>query len=251
MKSRRIAFCDLDDMLFQSRRKSDGDDLTPVVFQSNGTPISFQTRQQRALFQLLSATTRLIPTTGRGTKWMQRVKLPFSDYAICSFGAVILTPQGTPDPGWHHLISKQVEQCNQGLTFYRDLAAAESRRLCIDVRMNTAVDQGLELYVTVKHRQRNAEELAQLAVAIESVLQQGWWLHVNGRNMAICPPFLAKEKAVAYFLSELAGPHDLVLGLGDSLSDVGFMSACDFAVSPVNSQIFSSLSVEAAEQHGA
>lgn len=251
MKNRRIAFCDLDDMLFQSRRKSDGDDLTPVVFQSNGKPISFQTPPQRALFNLLAASTRLIPTTGRNTKWMQRVKLPFSDYAICSFGAVIFGPDRVPEPGWHDLISDQATACHLELASYRDQVVAEASRRCIDVRVNTAVDQGLELYVTVKHRQRNAEELAQLAQAIESELQQGWWLHVNGRNMAICPPFLGKEKAVAYFLSQLAGPHDLVLGLGDSLSDVGFMSACDFAVSPVDSQIFSSLSAEAAEQNGA
>ena len=251
MKSRRIAFCDLDDMLFQSRRKSDGDDLTPVVFQSNGKPISFQTPAQRALFNMLAASTRLIPTTGRGTKWMQRVKLPFSDYAICSFGGVILDRQGTPDSGWHHLISQQVVQCNQGLTFYRDLVVAEAKRLSVDVRVNVAVDQGLELYVTVKHRHRVAEELAELAKAVRLELEHEWWMHVNGRNMTICPPFLGKEKAVAYFLSELAGPHDLVLGLGDSLSDVGFMSACDFAVSPINSQIFSSLSAEAAEQNGA
>ncbi|MBS2005343.1 MAG: trehalose phosphatase, partial [Cyanobacteria bacterium SZAS LIN-5] len=63
----------------------------------------------------------------------------------------------------------------------------------------------------------------------------------NGNNFALLPPFLSKERAVEYFLRELAPPHDCLIGIGDSRSDLGFMALCDYVVTPTRSQIFAML----------
>jgi hypothetical protein len=60
--------------------------------------------------------------------------------------------------------------------------------------------------------------------------------------MALLPPFLSKAAAVAFFLERFGGEAPfLTVGVGDSLTDVGFMGMCDFAITPSKSQIMSVL----------
>ena len=57
-------------------------------------------------------------------------------------------------------------------------------------------------------------------------------------NLALVPRFLGKERAVRHVIRHHLGPEPvLTLGMGDSLSDIPFLSACDFSVVPTASQL--------------
>lgn len=240
-----IAFCDLDDSLVQSAGKlgrtgeSGSDDI--VLFSSRGKPITVQTLSQRAFYQWLSNTTRFIPTTGRSSKWLGLLDLEFNDYAICTFGGVILTPSLEPEPRWLELMSTESKQSSSTFTQLVELCSAEVRRLEIDARVNVVSDLGIALYVSIKHFHSNSQKMVLFSRFLESQLPAGWRLQIDGPSCAALPPFLGKDKAVSWFLQELAGPQDLILGLGDRNSDLPYMSLADFAIIPLPSCISSSL----------
>jgi hydroxymethylpyrimidine pyrophosphatase-like HAD family hydrolase len=64
-------------------------------------------------------------------------------------------------------------------------------------------------------------------------------VHINGNNLAFLPKELNKQFAVQEIIKrdkEMNGARP-ILGFGDSLSDLGFMSECLFWGTPSNSQI--------------
>ena len=69
----------------------------------------------------------------------------------------------------------------------------------------------------------------------------GWQTHLNANNLAYMPPFLAKERAVAWYRAQRAGAHPFALAIGDSLSDLGFLAACDIAAMPASCQLMERL----------
>lgn len=133
-------FTDLDDTLFQTRRKcrpadsaldaapnaaaasdrapeavsdavpasvpeagSDGEQgaaLRVGGVSRSGEPLSFLLPHQQALFDLLDARARIIPVTARNRDAFSRVRLPFRHGAVLNYGGTILTPEGRPDPAW-------------------------------------------------------------------------------------------------------------------------------------------------------
>jgi len=232
-----LAFADLDGTVISSKRNRWGDDHVPIAFNERGEATSFTNRQQRALLELLSPAFRLIPTTARDVADFRRVKLPFYDYAICSFGAVILTPAGEVEPTWHKLVSEQAAAARDSILAMVKLAAETAGALKLNVTVELMEDVGLALYVNIKQSQ--AGDVDRLLAAMRKHLPAGWTTHFNGNNLAFLPPFLGKEHAVKWFVDNLAGPHSMRIALGDSHSDLGFMALTHMAIAPVNSQIFS------------
>jgi len=234
-----LAFLDLDGSVISSKRGRWGDDQKPVAFNDEGEPTSFINKQQKALLELLSAYFRLIPATARDVADYRRVKLPFTDYAICSFGAVILTPAGEVEPTWHKQMSERAAAERDNIGRMVELVRATAARLNLDVRVQQMEDAGLSLYVNVKRVGAKEGVLAQLFEAMREHLPAGWWTHANGKNLAFLPALLGKEHAVKWFVENLAGPHGMRIALGDGRTDLGFMALAHMAIAPVNSQIFS------------
>ena len=235
---RRVLFLDLDDTLFHSRRKrppSVGDEA--VAWASDGTPDSFISPRQRAFFDWLSAGAEVVPTTGRNAAAYRRVGLPFDGWAICSFGGLILRPDGTSDPRWHQRIAPLAHAEASALEALVDVALAASGP--VPVRARVIQDDGLPLYVSVKTE--DDAGLDSLAASLRAQLPPGWRVHVNARNLAVLPPFLGKEHAVRWFIETEIGPDALVLGAGDSMSDAPFLAACDYALMPSPSQLLARL----------
>ncbi|MFU7617224.1 hypothetical protein ACNAPE_28765, partial [Klebsiella pneumoniae] len=99
-----VVFSDLDDTLFQTRRKM-VDELALEPFRTGAldrslTPRSFMTEEQAMLVDWLLEHADLIPVTARGTEEISRVQIPFRSWAVTTHGAVILRPDGTPDSDW-------------------------------------------------------------------------------------------------------------------------------------------------------
>src|SRR5687767_11396960 len=129
MKS--VFFLDLDDTVFQVQRKCpEGEAVEAVGVASDGRFDSFMTSRQRALFAMLSAAGEIVPTTGRSVPALRRVQLPFGRFAVCSFGGVVLGPEGRPETRWHDHVAPQalaakaeLDRLSEAL---RDIAAAHA-----------------------------------------------------------------------------------------------------------------------------
>ena len=203
------------------------------------------TAKQRALYDWLACDAKIVVTTGRSAEAYRRVELRFTGHAICSHGGLILRPDGRPEPGWGERIVAAVAMHRP--TFVELFTAIRSRmaRAGVDARIRAIAENDQDLYLSIKHNQEDAGELARLAAGIAEELPTGWRLCRNDNNLAVLPPFLGKELAVAWFLEELTKQDAFAIGFGDSLSDVPFMALCDYALAPSTSQLFSSLLVRA------
>ncbi|MDX1988588.1 MAG: hypothetical protein SFV17_18025 [Candidatus Obscuribacter sp.] len=262
IRAKGFCFADLDGSLFDSGGKAWGGDRQPVALNVRGEASSFMNAQQRALLQLLSGGEGLqvVPNTARDLASFRRVALPFSGYAILSFGAVILTPplpgqeRGTvmPEPRWHAMVSRSSREAEPQLAAVLSLMGSAVTALGLETsvrleEMGDLQDLGemkLRLYANAKETEAGA--LDKLEAACRPLLPQGWWVHRNGHNLAFLPPYLGKEKAQVWFLENLAdqslaGDNSLTVGLGDSGSDLPFMSACDYVLMPSRSGIFQEL----------
>jgi hydroxymethylpyrimidine pyrophosphatase-like HAD family hydrolase len=240
-----IVFLDLDDTLFSTRRKDPSASIA-VAYDRQDQPRSFMSGRQQAFLEWLARDALLVPTTGRNRDAFRRVRLPLDGYAICSFGGLILTPAGEPEPRWHARMETAAAGCHIQLTRLTERVLELSDERGLDVRARVICDADLPFYVSAKHNQEDAAELEALSAAVLPLLPPGWQLHLNDNNLSIMPPFLGKEHAVAWFLREIATEGAFAVGVGDSLSDAPFMALCDFALTPSRSQLFSLLAARAA-----
>jgi len=229
-----IALTDFDDTLFQTRRKCPDDVvLTPLAFGADGAPLGYATPAQLTLVRWLEATTLLVAVTARSTDALARCRVGWR-HAVAAHGGVVLRGDGTVDTGW-----------SIGGAAAADLAALQTRveadaaALAIGIRARIIAESGRPLYLVVKHARPDGDDpaLHRACAAAIADLPTGWTLHVNGNNVAFLPPGLGKAAAVAWLLPQLraAYPGVPAIGIGDSLTDAGFMSLADFAMVPARS----------------
>lgn len=237
---RRVLFLDLDDTLFHSRHKAEPEaGSEAVAWASDGTPDSFMSTRQRAFFDWICDGAEVVPTTGRSASAYRRVSLPFSGWAICSFGGRILRPDGSSDPRWHSQMAPQAHGSRETLNvlLHQANAAIGDR----PARARLIEDDGLPLYLSVKSESEVA--ITSLMPALCAWLPTGYTVHINGASLTVLPPFLGKEHAVRWFIETVAGPDALAIGAGDSTSDGPFLAACDYALTPSRSQLLTHLLV--------
>lgn len=243
---KRIVFVDLDDTLFQTKRKNPSADRVAAVDRMN-QPRSFQSRKQETLLHWLAKDDALlIPVTGRNVPALLRVKLVFSGPAICSFGAVILESDGHPNPDWQKQVVTQAGLILPLLNTLLHDVKKLATELALDVRFSIVEEDGVPLYLSIKNNHHVAHNqygaTTQLAQAVGPLLPEQWILHLNGSNMALMPPFLRKDIAVSHLIKNLSSIEEtLFIGVGDSLTDHGFMALCDLAITPGQSQIMRAL----------
>lgn len=230
-------FSDLDDSLFQTQAKCPPESrLWEAAMDRDGEPLSYFTEPQRLLLTLLQQAT-LIPVTGRNTAALGRVQLNFASYRITSHGAMVLDPAGKPLPDWLALIDGDHGCWRVSM---EAAAAWMQQRIAVEqmpLRCRLIEDQGVPVYVSIKG---DAAALSRLAEEIPGVWQgEAVQIHRNGHNMALLPPFANKARAVRFVMQRLRDMHPdpLFLGVGDSLSDLPFLSLCHYAITPKGSQI--------------
>ena len=243
-----IVLLDLDNNIFQSQRKCPDGDITPVAYKTNGEACGFMTPSQQTFFNWLSATALVIPNTARDTATFKRAHLPFNSYSICSFGGVILQPDGTVEEAWHQLIAQEAASVEAFLHEVHAKLVSIAATRCFDIRARLVADQGLALYISVKHNNHLNHELVELGQAVQEWLPKDWTVHFNDNNLAIFPQFLGKEKASKWLIENRIKPtkEAVIIGSGDSFTDVPFMAQSHFALMPARSQIFSSVEQMAA-----
>ncbi len=235
-----LAFVDLDDSLFQTRAKCpEGEELIPVAYRKDGTALGFMTRRQRLFFEHLAQSATLIPTTARNLDAYRRVRLPFAAQAILNFGAVILDARGQLDRAWDEQVRSRLRACAGRLhEWHRALEQfIEAEELGAQARLIS--DFEMAIYVVVKHPDGDLRALERLRAEVLPTLAPGFFVHANDNNLSLVPDFLGKEHAVRHVRDRYYDTHDplLTLGLGDSLTDAGFLDECDFRLVPRGSQL--------------
>lgn len=246
---RAIVLVDLDDTLFQTLGKCPQDvpseDLAPMGFARDGAPLSYATPRQLSFLAWLSESTLLVPVTARSRDALDRVRIGWTR-AICAHGGVVLDPAGRADPRWRSRMAAEAGAHAEALAGLARRVEAEARGAALRIRI--LEEEGLPLYLLVKHETGDAAALAGAIERVAPHVPPEWTLHSNGNNAAFLPPFLGKQHAVAYLIPELRAeyPDSPIVGIGDSLTDAPFMALCDYAMMPTGSQLAAAALVKAA-----
>jgi hypothetical protein len=232
----------LDDTLFQTLRKCPADvphdRLVPLGFARDGSALSYATPRQMSLIGWLAETSWLVPVTARSRDALMRARIPFTA-AICAHGGVVIGEDGEADPQWHAHAAGQSRAFQPMLDKLRDRVSAEAERRQVGLRVRVLGEGELGLYVLAKHEDTDEEALHATVDAMLAHVPPGWTVHRNGNNVAIMPPWLGKQHAVAFLLPRLRARHPdaPVIGIGDSLTDAPYMALCDYAMMPRGSQL--------------
>jgi HAD superfamily hydrolase (TIGR01484 family) len=237
-----VAFSDLDDTLFQTRRKLPPGigGLTPATLGRDGQPHSFSTPAQSALLaHFASSGVTVIPVTGRDPAAMARVTLPFTSWRVLDHGLTMLRPDGGVDPDWREYVLAQLEPLQDALAdctaAVTGLAAKHGCRLTRHSAHDT------HFMTVVKHPDADAARLEQMQLALEKHVERtydsGLQVIANANNVSVLPRGLGKAEAVRHLREQHFAHATLTLALGDSLSDLAFMNACDLAITPPGGQL--------------
>lgn len=233
-----VIFTDLDDTLFQTVRKCpDGasDSLRQMSTLEDGSASGFATlRQQHFLDWLRQGA--VIPVTARGKDVLARVDIEQAP-AICSNGGCIVGHDARHDAEWHEQLEIWAREDVPVEGIYAALTATLASE---DFRHWVVSENGLPLYIVIKSNYHDETALAGLADRLADHLPRGWRRHLNGNNLAFLPGWLNKRHAVLYMMTKIRAerPNVPIIGVGDSLSDAGFMDLCDFAMMPTTSQLW-------------
>ena len=105
--NRPLVFVDLDDTLFQTARKMvEGTPRTIATLDVHRQPNGYMSPVQHSFINWLLASADVVPVTARSVEAYRRVKLLFTEGAICSHGGVMLHPDGSLDQDWHARIAE-------------------------------------------------------------------------------------------------------------------------------------------------
>jgi hypothetical protein len=234
------AFLDLDDTLFQTLPKCPpGEACRAAAFRKDGAALSYMTRRQERLFEVLGSIGTIIPVTARNLDSFRRVDLPFTSMAILDFGGVVLLPGGQPDPDWDARVRPQALAVGAALERLVGSVIDFVERKKLAARARVIHDFDMPLYAVMKHPDGDVRTLERIAAEhLPTQPLDDFCVHANGNNLSIVPRFLGKEHAVAYLLERhVAGRDALSVGIGDSVSDVPFLRLCDFLMTPRGSQL--------------
>ncbi|MBI6543322.1 hypothetical protein JEO90_07740 [Proteus vulgaris] len=240
-----VILTDLDDTLFQTRRKM-VDELALEPYKTGALdrslePRSFMTQEQAMLVDWMLEHADLIPVTARGTEEISRVTIPFHSWAITTHGAVILTPEGNADTQWQNHITQSLAPYTQRLLTLQQSITQLMAERNIDGWARINYEYGdLPIYLVMKHNDSTRlDELYTIGDEIEKTFStEGFYIHSNSNNIAWLPEPIEKGKATTYLLNKLKTERGVfpVIGLGDSLSDHRFMKLCSWYGLPRQSQ---------------
>ncbi|KOC90805.1 hypothetical protein [Winslowiella iniecta] len=249
--SKPVIFSDLDDTLFQTRRKMvDELDLEPFrtgALDRSLQPRSFMTEEQAMLVDWMLEHGELIPVTARGTEEISRVQIPFHSWAVTTHGAVIIDSQGQPDPEWQAMMLAALKPYADRLLAMQQAITELMAARNIDGWARINYEYGdTPVYLVMKHcDSTRLDELYAIADEIEKLFPTaGFYNHRNSNNVAWLPVVVEKGLAVSFLLEKLRNERGVfpVIGLGDSLSDHRFMKLCTWYGLPRQSQFAEKIS---------
>lgn len=243
----RYIFLDLDDTLFQTLRKcefgADDPKLQVRAYLPDGTPNSFATHKQQWLWDWLSQGFKIVPVTARDIQAFERCTLPFQEEVVINHGAVILDKQRQIDKMWLDNMTQALPAYHE--KFFELWSEIENyARQQPGYKPRLVTDFNITWYGYIKHQDRTEATLNRLLNEIikphPHIIDGSLYWHINGNNLAVLPKIINKEDAVRYLLAKYKSQHPdiLTFGAGDSKTDAAFITLCDYALIPKNTQLF-------------
>jgi len=229
-----LLFIDLDDTLFQTKRKNPHG-IIPVSHNAKTGRSSYMTRAQELFFELFSneEKVKIIPTTARDLQQYNNCFLsrsPRIDTAILYFSGIILE-KGVEEKQWQQHIQAAYSQLDMPIS--QLFTQAEK---IVDNNPQFTVDNVDDYYLIVRAQidcPKNTKE--NLFSQLNVLKTPDYFIHQNNRLFLFAPNFLDKRYAVQYLIEK--HQPELTLGVGDSMTDLPFMQQCDFRIFPKNAQI--------------
>lgn len=232
-----LALVDLDDTLFQTHNRIQPDHTYRVAtLDKHQQPLSFMSPTQWQFVQWLFHSTHVVAITARSVEALARVQLSFEHGAVCSHGGTVLNADGSIDQVWQQRMTDALAGYQNRLDAILDCA----RQLAPEpdaIRAWVVEEQGLKLYAVIKQNYPQERPLKDYLDLIPAQLLQGFYFHINGNNLALLPRPVTKAGATEYLLGKFDLAQRPLLGFGDSLSDVGFLSQCQWWGMPQRSQL--------------
>lgn len=234
-----LVLIDLDDTLFQTHRRIKPEPHHKVAtVDKNQVPLSFMTDKQQAMVDWLKQSAYLVPVTARSVEALSRVKIEFNHGAICSHGGTILNADNNVNDEWLEIQKNHIDSLGQLVKDMPDLLQSYAMSLG-SIRTWAVEENNLKIYTVAKQNDHDSGLfLTELVKMLPSEITDKFYVHTNGNNLAIIPNAISKKNAVEFFLSKNDPNNErVILGLGDSLSDFGFLTSCDWFGMPKNSQL--------------
>jgi len=233
-----IAFSDLDDTLFSSPRQFDSvEGLHVAATLPDGRVGAYASHAQSKMLEMISRSGMLVPVTGRRTDSLSRVSCQFNGDKVASHGAIILNAENNIHSEWKQVLDAEVGLWSTKMDQLYTAAYAHIKTHNLDLRVRIVEDYGYPCYLCIKG---DTDDLHQIHADNFNDLTDGFYIHVNNRNLAFLPPYASKQRAVQFLKQRyqtIFEGEQMYLGLGDSISDLPFMSECHFHIIPCVSQI--------------
>ena len=212
-----IFLSDLDRTLIFSYNRLSPDNF--CVEEMDGKKLSFMTHRSAELFGKMVNEVRFIPVTTRSMNQYRRIKFPdgfMPELAVADNSGNLLV-NDVPDSAWREEFDTLVNSCRHSLEQCR--AFLEKREeIYLDIRM---VDDTF-LY-TKSHTPEETAELMRSQLELNGVD-----IFTNGDKLYAIPRGIGKEAAVRKIRARF--PNETIVAAGDSLFDIGMLSAADIAI---------------------
>ena len=250
MNPKPLIFVDLDDTLFQTHRKQAPTAQHKIAtVDKTGQPLSYMHPKQQVLANWLFQSADVVPVTARSVNGLKRVDLSFQHGAICTHGGTVLDAGLQADQDWLALQQRDAAALG-GLLQDLPQALQQAAQQIGAIRTQLVEENGRIVYAYAKQEAPEPLFLSQLVPHLPAEIMQHCYVHLNGNNLALIPHYVSKQKAVEFYLNK----HDpqrerAVLGWGDSLSDAGFLTCCDWFGMPKNSQLDKFLAQSLMQDH--
>ena len=230
-------FTDLDDTLWQTKRKIENFHPNLKQVTSSLTHPSFMREDQELFSELFlnHPDISVIPITARELNQYKRTYL-YNDervkLAVIYFSGMILY-ENRVDEEWQKIINHKYAKLKFQLTKLQKLIKNHIKVKWDEFKFVNVDD----FYLNIKYIDRNTykEPIKYVYEILKEMELDGFSINSNDNNIAILPEFLNKELAINYIIDKYK-PR-LTLGAGDSLSDLGFMQKSNYLIIPQKSQI--------------
>lgn len=237
---RLVIITDIDDTLMQSERKTPNPHLAHVGSTCiEGKPTSFMTAKQKRLNDLLLGNAEVvIPVTARSAEKLDRVAIPFKHERIVDFGGTVLRDDGSVDQEWLAMLLALEAGGNAPRVL--EQLVSETRGHMELRNVHVCKPHGLYCYASFRFVKGSSGDF--LYKRLNQVLQQlseldNFYFHRTEAEVAIIPRYVSKGSATQYVLSRYGYAKDLTVGMGDALTDIGFMNLSDYLLMPRRSQL--------------
>lgn len=203
-------------------------------------PSSWVRAETHRLLLALAGAAHIVPVTARDEASFSRVAvqgLHLGGPAILANGAIVLGPDGLPDPEWVTQVSEVLAPWQQRL---EELCAVFIQRSGHAARPRLVMGAaGLSAYLVAKAPDGwwTGAEGSSLLAEMAGQETAGCCVAVLGNELQILPPGLGKVAAVEFVQQQYFGGQAPLLCLGDQLPDVPFMNRGGLLATPAGSTL--------------